>query len=206
MTSVEQLLTTISAATQGNTNTVVASGAGANTGGVAGASLRGLGSQRTLVLINGRRISAGGTLTDSTTVDVNSIPLAAVERVEVLKDGASAIYGSDAIAGVINFILRKDKGGGRAFTMETNDEWTVSCYRLGGFRRYRNGPISAMIIGSYQKDKSLFGGIEFREIIKGANNDTTSREMRFANIVIPGVGLRNPDAPNNCASSKVRFG
>ena len=66
------------------------------------------------MLINGRRISAGGIITDSTTVDVNSIPLAAIERVEVLKDGASAIYGSDAIAGVINFILRQDYTGAEA--------------------------------------------------------------------------------------------
>src|SRR5882757_10911568 len=49
---------------------------------------------------------------DSTTVDVNHIPVAAIERIEVLKDGASAIYGSDAIGGVINFILRKDYKGG----------------------------------------------------------------------------------------------
>ena len=69
-------------------------------------SLRGLGYQPTLVLLNGRRI-ANYAFTASG-VDLNSIPLSAIERVEVLKDGASAIYGSDAIAGVINFILRKD--------------------------------------------------------------------------------------------------
>src|SRR5882757_1327250 len=57
-------------------------------------------------------VLSGGTLTDSTTVDVNHIPVAAIERIEVLKDGASAIYGSDAIGGVINFILRKDYKGG----------------------------------------------------------------------------------------------
>src|SRR5690606_17372667 len=107
----EQLLRSISSAVQGNNNVVAASVSGSNTAGVSGASLRGLGSQRTLVLINGRRSSAGGNLTDSTTVDVNTIPLAAVERVEVLKDGASAVYGSDAIAGVINFILRRDYTG-----------------------------------------------------------------------------------------------
>ena len=70
--------------------------------GFATASLRGLGSGRTLVLINGRRWSSG---------DLNAIPVAIVERVEVVRDGASTVYGSDAIAGVINFITRRDFEG-----------------------------------------------------------------------------------------------
>lgn len=77
--------------------------------GQVGASLRGLGRGRTLVLLNGRRMpvypfSGQG-------VDLNSIPLAAIERIEVLRDGASATYGSDAIGGVMNFITRKDFQG-----------------------------------------------------------------------------------------------
>src|SRR2546428_11545920 len=117
--NVEQFLQGLGVALQGNSNSVVATASGAVSGGVSSVSLRGLGSQRTLVLIDGKRVSAGGTLTDSTTVDVNHIPVAAIERVEVLKDGASAIYGSDAIGGVINFILRKDYRGGEA-TAYTN--------------------------------------------------------------------------------------
>ena len=70
-------------------------------------SLRGLGSSRTLVLLNGRRMVPGGTGADSS-VDLNTIPTAAIERIEVLKDGASAVYGSDAIAGVVNIITRKN--------------------------------------------------------------------------------------------------
>src|SRR5207249_12286332 len=65
---------------------------------------------RTLVLINGRRVVPGGTGADAS-VDLNAIPLAVIERVEVLKDGASAIYGSDAIAGVVNIITRDDFRG-----------------------------------------------------------------------------------------------
>ncbi len=76
-------------------------------------SLRSLGAQRTLVLLNGRRMVAGGTIAGST-VDLNSIPTAAVERVEVLKDGASAVYGSDAIAGVVNIITKKKTNGTEA--------------------------------------------------------------------------------------------
>ena len=91
-------------------------GAGTNTAinnGGSGAirvSLRGLGSERTLVLLNGRRMVASGTGADSS-VDLSTIPTAIVKRVEVLKDGASAIYGSDAIGGVVNIITRDDFEG-----------------------------------------------------------------------------------------------
>lgn len=70
-------------------------------------NLRGFGTNRTLVLLNGRRMVPGGTGADAT-VDLNTIPTAAIERIEILKDGASAIYGSDAISGVVNIITRKD--------------------------------------------------------------------------------------------------
>jgi outer membrane receptor protein involved in Fe transport len=76
-------------------------------------NLRNLGVTRTLVLVNGRRFVPGG-LGASAAVDLNSIPAAAVERIEVLKDGASAIYGSDAIAGVVNVITRKSFDGTEA--------------------------------------------------------------------------------------------
>lgn len=79
------------------------------------ASLRGLGSVATLVLLNGRRIApapyADPNVGQGTAFNLNSIPLSAVDRVEILKDGASAIYGSEAIAGVVNIILRKDYRG-----------------------------------------------------------------------------------------------
>ena len=76
----------------------------------AGISLRGLGANATLVLINGRRVTTAVLADDAqrTYVDLNQIPLEAVERVEVLKDGASSIYGSDAVAGVVNIILKKN--------------------------------------------------------------------------------------------------
>ncbi len=73
-------------------------------------SLRGLGSGRTLVLVNGRRFVPGGTGANSS-VDLNSIPASVIERVEVLKDGASAVYGSDAVGGVVNVITRSDLEG-----------------------------------------------------------------------------------------------
>ena len=81
--------------------------------GASGISLRGLGVASTLVLINGRRIAPYGNADDGQKIfaDLNVIPTEAVDRVEILKDGASAIYGSDAIAGVVNIILRKDFNG-----------------------------------------------------------------------------------------------
>lgn len=74
----------------------------------AGANLRGLGGDATLVLLNGRRLAAAG---NGSFVDLSLIPLGAIERVEVLTDGASALYGSDAVGGVMNFVLRKDFEG-----------------------------------------------------------------------------------------------
>lgn len=73
-------------------------------------SLRGLGANRTLVLLNGRRAGPSGVGGSVSAFDLNAIPLAAVERVEVLKDGASSIYGSDAVAGVVNIITKKTEG------------------------------------------------------------------------------------------------
>ena len=81
--------------------------------------LRALGSARTLVLVNGRRWVASGEGANSS-IDLNTIPMAAIERVEVLKDGASAVYGSDAIAGVVNIILRKSFEG-IEFSHQTGD-------------------------------------------------------------------------------------
>jgi iron complex outermembrane receptor protein len=82
---------------------------GSSTGGASLANLRGLGANKTLVLLNGRRLAFFGF--SSSTIDLNSIPFASLERVEVLRDGASAIYGTDAVGGVINFITRSNYSG-----------------------------------------------------------------------------------------------
>ena len=85
---------------------------GAQLNSVQTASLRGLGGQNTLVLINGKRLTqSSGEIQGAYGVNLDAIPFAAIERVEVLKDGASAIYGSDAVGGVINFIMRQDYRG-----------------------------------------------------------------------------------------------
>lgn len=82
---------------------------GTNSGGIVTASIHDLGASYTLVLLNGRRVAPQGS---GSTINLNAIPMSAVERVEILTDGASALYGSDAIAGVINFIMKKNQKGG----------------------------------------------------------------------------------------------
>ncbi|RZJ83381.1 MAG: TonB-dependent receptor, partial [Massilia sp.] len=109
----EQLIATLNVNGNGSDNLAsnadVTSGAQRGNNGASSANLRGQGADSTLVLLNGRRIATHGM--KGSAVDLNSIPMAAVDRVEVLKDGASAIYGTDAIGGVINFILKKNYKG-----------------------------------------------------------------------------------------------
>jgi len=120
-------------------------------------SLRNLGSNRTLVLVNGRRWVPGTGLGGAT--DLNTIPTAAVERIEVLKDGASVIYGSDAIAGVVNVILRNDFEGA-----EANAYWGQ--FDEGDGERYsadvtigsRGDRWSAMMGAGHVTEKPVFAG------------------------------------------------
>jgi iron complex outermembrane recepter protein len=112
-TSAEDLFRNISSASSSG-STVQSQATGFQTGSISTISLRGLGSARTLILINGQRSApygGGSTGTAGNSVDVSSIPIEAIERVEILQDGASAIYGSDAIAGVVNFILKDNFQG-----------------------------------------------------------------------------------------------
>jgi outer membrane receptor protein involved in Fe transport len=111
-TNLQQLLVKLPSAgndtfsTRGNNQDSTANGGAA-------ISLRGLGADATLVLVNGRRVTISSFAQNITTnfVDINALPVSAIERIEVLKDGASAVYGSDAVAGVVNVVLRKDFEG-----------------------------------------------------------------------------------------------
>jgi iron complex outermembrane recepter protein len=136
--------------------------------GAAGFSLRGLGQKATLVLLNGRRIAGYGFAQNlqDTFVDLNSIPSSAVERVEILKDGASAIYGSDAIAGVVNIILRKDSRGldialsGGAF--EGKNDYRVSV--TGGFGDLASDKFNVLgVFEYYKRDLLLQSDSKFTE-------------------------------------------
>ncbi len=178
-TSTEELLNSISAMSSAG-GVVNATGAGASTYGESNISLRGLGGNRTLILVNGRRLAAfaGG---GGTTVNVNSIPIAAIERVEVLKDGASSVYGSDAVAGVVNFILSKNIGGievgvsaGTPTRSGGGQNYKGSI--VGGFGDSNKSGLSATLSATFEKDRPLFAkdrdfaatGNQFPYIVAGA--------------------------------------
>jgi iron complex outermembrane receptor protein len=120
-------------------------------------SLRNLGAQRTLVLVNGKRWVGGTGLGGA--IDLNTIPTAAVERIEVLKDGASTIYGSDAIAGVVNVILRQNYDGAEA------NAYLGTFDKGDGFRQSYDFTVgsagdrwSAMFGVSYVKEEPVMAG------------------------------------------------
>lgn len=137
--------------------------------GAGGVSLRGLGAQATLVLINGRRVTPYGFAHggQQTFVDVNSIPLDAVERIDILLDGASALYGSDAMAGVVNVILRKDFTGFRTHGSIGQTSYGDGTSTSAGF---------TVGSGSLDKDRyNVFASYEHseREAIKASERPNT---------------------------------
>ena len=125
------------------------------------ASLRGLGGGRTLVLINGHRIEGfPGEIQGVQGVTLSSIPFSAIERVEILKDGASAVYGSDAIAGVINFITRSDYRGAEVTGMYGTptrggggDQWQGQA--TAGWGDLAKDRYNFFISGQYTEQKPL---------------------------------------------------
>jgi iron complex outermembrane receptor protein len=107
ITNVEQVMNTLTSA---NPSVNIAQSVGTFSGGGTYADLRGLGRSRTLILLDGQRVAVNAF--DGSGVDLNGIPFSAIETVEVLREGASALYGSDAIGGVINFKTKKNYQGG----------------------------------------------------------------------------------------------
>jgi iron complex outermembrane recepter protein len=180
-------------------NADVTSGAQRGTNGLSAANLRGQGAAATLVLLNGRRVAAHG-LTGGA-VDVNQIPFAAIERVEVLKDGASAIYGTDAVGGVINFITRKDyQGLGFQGFTDVTEAGGGSIYRLSGLAGYgdldKDG-FNVMAAVAYSWNKALRG--EDRPFVngnqpeRGLTIDTRGTPIATAfNIAANATQPRNP--------------
>lgn len=203
--NVEQLLQTITA-TSSSGGLTASSSAGATTGGISAFSIHGLGSLRTLILINGRRVAPYGVgfTQDSVSVDVNSIPLAAIDRIEVLEDGASAVYGSDAIGGVVNFILRKDfkgveleAGYGKSAHGGADVKSASITFGKGDLA---NDKYNIMAVASVQKEGFLFGSqrnFANSSISTDHLNDVTSGNTFPANIAAAdgSFGSRNPTNP-----------
>ncbi len=199
--SAEELLTLITANT-GSQPEALSIGNASNPG-ISSASLRGLGATRTLILLNGRRLEnyafadQGGS-----GVDLHAIPLAALDRVEVLKDGASAIYGSDAIGGVINFITKKDFRGAEATVYQGDSQ------RGGGSKTRATATVgvgdlavdrfNTFAIFDYQKKGELrardrsFTATDFRP---SEGLDNTSNSSFPANIHVGPGRYVNPAAP-----------
>ncbi|MCZ4339247.1 TonB-dependent receptor [Shewanella colwelliana] len=182
--------------------------------GGASISLRGLGPDATLVLINGRRVGTSAFAEGITNsfVDINNIPVSAIERIDILKDGASAIYGSDAIAGVVNIVLKKDIEG-----IEVNlgygdasgsgyDETTASL--VWGVKSdkgsasiildyFKNNTLAASEMGRFgTANQSPYGGEDFR----------SSRGFP-GYFYVDGVKTIDPDCPpeNATASGSCLF-
>jgi outer membrane receptor protein involved in Fe transport len=121
-------------------------------------NLRSLGAARTLTLLNGRRVvpSGGGA---NSSVDFGTIPLAMIERVEVLKDGASAIYGSDAVAGVVNVITRSNMNGTEAtIYTSTSAQRDGTNYDLSFVTGHSSNRGNITFSGGYQQQKPVMGG------------------------------------------------
>jgi outer membrane receptor protein involved in Fe transport len=118
--------------------------------GSATLDLRGLGSPRTLVLIDGRRMPYGGVQAAAAAPDINQIPTAMIERVDVLTGGASAVYGSDAVAGVVNFIMKKDFEGVQV-TSQFSTYWHENDFEGKGEAKLRD-----TIAGLHETNPSQF--------------------------------------------------
>ncbi|GGY33448.1 TonB-dependent receptor [Bacterioplanes sanyensis] len=134
---------------------------GSSFGGAALIDLRGLGADRTAVLINGRRVP-GTPFTGSSAVDLNTIPMSAVERIEVLTDSASAVYGADAIGGVVNIIMKSDYNGTK-----------VKYSREQGSHGDENTNAVKVTYGASDKDSSLVFSLDWqrKDPVYAANRD-----------------------------------
>ena len=192
----EQLIATLNVNGNGSDNLAsnadVTSGAQRGNNGASSANLRGQGSDATLILLNGRRVATHGM--KGSAVDLNSIPFAAVDRIEVLKDGASAIYGTDAIGGVINFILKKDYKGLEAnvFT-DVTEAGGANIRRVqvtGGAGDLSVDGYNLLVSASNNKNQALRG--DQRDFVntfqpnRGLSPDT--RGAPFANVFATSVG------------------
>src|SRR5688572_12080031 len=214
--SAEELMTYISANANGLDNlsskTLIVGATDVenrNSTGNSSANLRGLGAGNTLVLLNGRRVALHSM--KSASVDLNSIPFSAVERVEILKDGASAIYGTDAIGGVINFILRKDFTGAEVSAYGTMTEGGGGNTRRYagtiGFGDINKQRFNLLVSADYQKDTPLkadqrkFGSTGIRPDLGFSQ---TSGNTAPANFVFAGQNL-NLTAINGCSAPNQSY-
>lgn len=213
----EQLIATLNVNGNGSDNLAsnadVTSGAQRGNNGASSANLRGQGSDSTLVLLNGRRVATHGM--KGSAVDLNSIPMAAVERVEVLKDGASAVYGTDAIGGVINFILRKNYKGleAQAFTdiAEQSGGEIGRATITGGWGDLDTQGWNVLVTAAHSENKALRG--DQRDFVntfqpnRGVSVDTrgTPSANVFATTLAPTLLSRTGTGPTIPGGGTVAY-
>ena len=157
VTSVEGALALVTA---NNATITTASNVATFNGGASVASLRGMGPTKTLVLLDGQRLANNVALGSG--VDLNTIPFAAIDHIEVLREGASSLYGSDAIAGVINFITKKNLEGGEVNVNYSHPEHAGGSSDNGdltyGIGNLASDGYNFMISGNYTQQKELTPG------------------------------------------------
>lgn len=150
-------------------------------------NLRGLGAPRTLVLLNGRRMVNGGPGADAA-VDLNAIPLAVIERVEILKDGASALYGADAVGGVVNLITRPQFDGTDVSlltsTSQRGDGTEYNASFVTGFTT-RDKHTYLVLSGGYQRHDSVFAGDRAFSTFQKSYDFASKTQTRNASLVAP---------------------
>ncbi|MFC6298099.1 TonB-dependent receptor [Pseudomonas sp. CCM 7893] len=178
-----------------------ASSVGNATGGASFADMRGIGANKTLVLLNGRRL--GNNAIDGSAVDLNTIPFAAIDRVEVLRDGASALYGTDAIGGVINFITKKSMTDGTLSLggegADASGGGSKDLSASWGFGNLEQDRFNLMAVMGYNKQNALHGKDRTfsTNYAPGRGLDQTSGTSYPANYSQGGV-TTNPLSGGNC--------
>jgi len=183
--SIQEVLRGITADGQGSIPSSFSNGFAS---GSAAVSLRGLGVNSTLVLVNGRRMTTYGLADDGTRnfVDLNSIPLEAVDQIEVLKDGASAVYGADAVGGVVNVILRKNYTGasigGSYGQSGHNDGQTTRAFGSLGFGNLESDKYNVFVSLEASQQKNIWsssrGFIGQTDLTQFGFYDTTNGQPR----------------------------
>ncbi|WP_298469419.1 TonB-dependent receptor [uncultured Erythrobacter sp.] len=164
-------------------------------------NLRGLGANRTLVLVNGRRHVSG--VAGEQAVDINSIPTALIERVETLTGGASSIYGADAVSGVVNFVLKDDfegiQGNVQTGLSSEGDSWRINADLTWGVN-FADGRGNFVVSGEYARGDELQFGERAFSRSNGIFDDQANPALRFQ------TGELGTDTPNFLANGAVLGG
>ncbi len=152
-------------------------------GGQSRVDLRGLGTNRTLVLVDGKRHITGAL--DSSAVDLNTIPTSMVQRTEIITGGASAVYGSEAVAGVVNVLLRKDFQG-----VEVDSSYGITEYGDGQEMQH-----SAVFGAKFDEGKGyILAGVEYTKVdsVLADDRNWASPGITFNTLVTPNTSIQNP--------------